>query len=326
MHSLLTRSLDRLVIRLAAATMSSHERHPPHAEEAEALLEDPDFFCDFARSPNDLVFIGGNAFQFRSRVSTPWENNNLVHGKLFCCGENWQQFPTVILLHGWNDELGYRFRLPFCAALLRRKKVNAVVLELPYHLQRRPSAPGAITDFISEDLFRMVEATRQSIADTRALLNWFTGQGCTRIGLWGTSLGAWLGGLMLCHEPQIDFAVLTIPIAKLERVIADLAFCAPIRKSFANCDLSLAKLNLVSHRPLISSENILIQEAEDDLFAAKDAIEEFWRAWGQPEIWRLRHGHISILMSVPLMVRTARWIAEKSSTKTEATKILTSNI
>ncbi len=312
MHPWFTRPLDRLIIRLAAAAMSCNARHQPHAEEAGALLEGDDFFCAFVKGPSDLVFTGGNAFQFRSALSTPWENNNLVRGKLFCCAENWQQFPTVILLHGWNDELGYRFRLPFCAALLRRKKVNALALELPYHLQRRPRAPGAVTDFISEDLFRMVEATRQSIADTRALVKWLSGQGCGRIGLWGTSLGAWLGGLIICHEPQIDFAVLTIPLAKLERAIAELVFCAPIRKSFANSGLSLAKLNLVSHRPLIATESILIQEAEDDLFAAKDAIEEFWQAWGQPEIWRLRHGHISILMSIPLMTRTAKWITDKS--------------
>src|SRR4051812_5359608 len=99
MHPLLTRSLDRLIIRLAARAMPSPGRHEAHAKEAAALLEHPDFFCDFVQSPSDFVFIDGHDFQFHSQISTNWPNNNLVRGKLFCCEENWQQFPTVILLH-----------------------------------------------------------------------------------------------------------------------------------------------------------------------------------------------------------------------------------
>jgi dienelactone hydrolase len=190
--------------------------------------------------------------------------------------------------------------------------VNAVLFELPYHLQRRPRRPGAINNFISEDLLRMVEATRQSIADVRALMKWLRGQGCEKIGLWGTSLGAWLAGLIVCHEPKLDFAVLATPIAKLERVIKELAFCAPIRRSYEKSNLSLSKLNLAQQRPKIALDKILIQEAEHDLFAPKETVEEFWADWGRPEIWRARHGHISILMSVSMMNRTVKWIAAKA--------------
>jgi hypothetical protein len=310
MNSLLTRSLDRLIIRLAAKAMASPGRHLPHADKARELLGHPDFFCDFVRSP-ELVFIRDGDFQFPSPIETPWENNNVVRGKLFCCEGAWQNFPSLILLHGWNDELGYRFRLPFCARLLNRRGINVAMIELPYHLQRRPHAPGAITDFISEDLWRMVEATRQSIADVRALVNWFSSLGCGQIGLWGTSLGAWLGGLMVCHEPKIQVAVLTTPIPELEQVIDELEFCAPIRRSFESSNLSLERLNLTSQRPFTSKESIMIQEAEDDVFAPKNLVEELWRAWNEPEIWRLKHAHISVLMSVPVMRRTADWVARK---------------
>jgi hypothetical protein len=57
-------------------------RHEPHAEEAAALLEHPDFFCDFAQSPSDLKFTDQRIFQFQSQISTPWDENNLVRGKL----------------------------------------------------------------------------------------------------------------------------------------------------------------------------------------------------------------------------------------------------
>jgi len=313
MIPLLNRSLDSLIIRIAARAMPSSGHHEPHAAEAAALLEHPDFFSNDAQSPGDFVLNGQNCFRFRSSISTPWENNNCVHGKLFSCGADWAKHPTVILLHGWNDELGYRFRFPYLAGLLRARRINTMIVELPYHLQRRPSGEGAITDFISADLWRMVEATRQSIADTRRLMQWLRQQGCRQIGLWGASLGAWLGGLVLCHDPELSLAVLTTPVANLERVINELAFCAPIRSSFEKTNLSLVKLNLVSHHAKTSIDRILIQVAEDDLFVSKESIEEVWQAWSQPEIWRLRHGHISVLMSVPVMKRTVDWISGKFS-------------
>ena len=312
MHPLVTRSLDRLIIRMAANAMAESEPHEPHAAEAVALLACPDFFCDAARAPVDLQFVSDNHFQFRSAVATPWEKNNLVRGRFFTCAARWQNFPTVIHLHGWNDEIGYQWRLPFVARCLARHRVNSVVLELPYHLQRRPDTPGAINNFISQDLWRMVEATRQSISDTRAMVKWITSASSQPVGLWGTSLGGWLSGLIIGHEPELNFAVLTTPVTQLEKVINELAFCAPIRRSYAKSNLSLAKLNLDTHRPQLPIENVLIQEAEQDLFVPKECIENLRHEWKQPEIWRLRHGHISLLTSIPLMLRTVRWIAKKS--------------
>jgi len=292
--------------------MSTPGRHQPHAKEAEALLADPDFFCDFVQSPHDFGINHKNIFKFKSQIVTPWEPNNSVYGKFFPCDKNWPEFPTTILVHGWNDELGYQFRFPYLASQFKRHRINTATIELPYHLQRRPRGPDAITNFISEDLWRMVEATRQSVADIRALVKWFHAQGDGSVGLWGTSLGAWLTGLIVCHEPQVDFAVLTTPVAKLERVINELAFCEPIRRSYEKSKIDLAKLNLASHRPKVAREKILIHEAEDDLFAPKEAIEEFWSAWDKPEIWRLRHAHISILTSLSSMKRTVNWISHGS--------------
>lgn len=311
MYPWFTQSLDRLIIRTACRGMPAPGRHQAHADEAAALLNHPDFFCDFVNSPTDFQLGNENIFQFKSQITTPWERNNIVHGKFFPCAQDWQKYPTTILLHGWNDELGYQFRFPYIAGKLKLKKVNTATIELPYHLQRRPRDPNAINNFISEDLWRMVEATRQSVADVRALVKWFHTQGDGKVGLWGTSLGAWLTGLIICHEPQVDFAILTTPIAKLHRAINELKFCAPIRRSYEKCPIDLSKLNLVSHQPKVSREKILLQEAENDLFAPKEAIEELWSAWSEPEIWRMRHGHISVLMSPSVMKRTVKWVSEK---------------
>src|SRR5437667_417504 len=81
----------------------------------------------------------------------------------------------------------------------RRAGINTARIELPYHAHRKPS-PGI--NFISVDLPQMIEATRQAISDTRALLGWLREQGCPSVGVWGISLGAWIGGLVACSEPR----------------------------------------------------------------------------------------------------------------------------
>jgi pimeloyl-ACP methyl ester carboxylesterase len=246
-------------------------------------------------------------------VATPWAENNVVFGKLYRAGRKWQERPSVILLHGWNGELGYRWQFPWLAWRLVRSGVNAAMIELPYHNRRKPCAAGAITNFISHDLLRMVEATQQAVADTRALMGWLLGEGSPVVGLWGLSLGGWLAGLVACHDARARFAVLMTPVVRMDRAVRDLAFCEPIRRSLEGTSIRLDPLNLASHFPRTGPETILLVESQHDLFAPPETIEELWSAWRRPEIWRLKHGHISILISLPVMERTVKWIARKAA-------------
>jgi len=307
----LSKLIDRWIIRLAAAHMPRTNGLKLHLDEANQLLRAPDFFCDFVTAPKDFK-PDGETFQFTSSIATPWQENNIVHGKIFSCGENWQSRPVVILLHGWNDELNYRFRFPRLAHALNRYGINCATLELPYHFRRRPREAGAVRNFFSQDMLRTVEATRQAVADIRALRHWLGAQGGARVGVWGISLGAWLGGLLACHEPKINFAVLMMPVARTDRCVEELKFCEPIRQSLQGATADTKKFNLIEHRPLVPKENILLVEAEHDLFVPKETVEELWRDWNEPEIWRLPHGHISILLSSRVMKRAVEWIVAKT--------------
>jgi hypothetical protein len=77
--------------------------------------------------------------------------------------------------------------------------------------------------------------------------------------------------------------------------------------------LNLSSWNLASMPPVVPKKNILLIEAMHDLFAPKEALEELWQTWGQPEIWRLPHGHIMPGMGlVPgLTGRVLRWLAPR---------------
>jgi dienelactone hydrolase len=316
MFAFLTKALDRCAIRMACSSCAAGATAAPRLAEAEALLRDPDYFCDFVSAPTDLTF-NGKEFRFASPIATPWPENNVVFGRLDRAGPDWRKRPAVVLLHGWNGERACRWLFPALAWRLNRAGINAAIMELPYHGRRRPRSAGAPSNFISHDLRHTVEAARQAVADTRALVAWLRGQGSPSVGLWGVSLGAWLAGLMVCRDPHVRSAVLLTPVARMDRVVQELEFCEPLRRSLGGAGLHWTPLNLASHTPLAGPESVLIVASQHDLFAPAQTIEELWWAWDQPEIWWLPHGHISVLMSLPTMVRTLNWIVARTGELSE---------
>ncbi|HMJ66381.1 MAG TPA: alpha/beta fold hydrolase [Candidatus Binatia bacterium] len=311
MIGFLARPLDRLAIRGATASVPVVEERGDIAA-LEEVLRQPDLFTTPVEPARNLTFKSRHVFQFISPIEPSAPENKIVHGKFFPAGRNWQDKPSVILLHGWNGELGYWHQFPYLAWRLNRRGVNAAMFELPYHAQRKPQSRDAVRNFISHDLVRMIEATQQALADARALLAWLEAQGSRSVGFWGISLGAWLAGLLACHEPRTACAVLMTPVNRMDRAIRELDFCEPIRRSLDGAPISLERLNLLYHRPLIPPEKMLLVQSRYDLFAPPETVEELWRAWNHPQMWRFRHGHISILMSLPVMERTVRWIATTS--------------
>ena len=305
-----TEALDLMAIRSACRSVRSGKIEAGLLERAEEMLARSDFFPAETR-PVELEFSGSHEFGFPSAVATPWPENNVVYGKLYRAGRDWRDRPSVLLVHGWNGELGYWYQFPFLARVLTGGGINVAMIELPYHARRRPRQLGAINNFISHDLVRMLEATQQALSDLRAVLAWLEGQGSPMLGMWGISLGAWLTGLVAAMDARVQLAVLMSPVVSLDHAIRDLPFCAPIRESLGGRKFDLQKLNLVTHKPLCAPAGVLILESVQDLFAPVETVEQVWEAWGKPDIWRLAHGHISVLASVPAMWRTVSWIKEK---------------
>jgi dienelactone hydrolase len=307
----LAKPLDWCTIQLARLNVRDAIGTDGLAAKAQALLEHPDFLGGNVAAPRDFRFVTKHAFQFTSPAPSPWKRNNTVHGRLYTVSRSWRDRPTVILLHGWNAQTAYRTLFPHLARRLVRRGVNVAMFELPYHCQRKPRGRGATRNFLSGDLVHVVQAAHQSLADARALIGWLKEQGSPRIGLWGISLGAWLSGMLACAESKVDFVVLMTPVARMDRLIAEASFCAPIRRSLGGTKLRLDLMNLTAHHPRVAPENILVVASEHDLFAPIGTIEELCEAWGVSELWRPRHGHISVLMSMPVMERIIRWVTKQ---------------
>ena len=258
MHAVLTKPLDWFSIQLARMTVRSGSAADGQLAAVDELLHRPDFLCHAVGAPRDLAFVSERDFQFDSPLSSGCAENDTTRGRLFRCGEGWRRRPTVVVLHGWNAESSYHVLFPYLAWRLGRAGLNTAMIELPYHAQRKPRRTGVVTNFLSDDLLHVVNAARQAVADTRAIAAWLTEQGCPAVGLWGFSLGAWVSGLAVCADARAQFAVLTTPVARIDRVIEELDFCRPLRRSLNGARVRVEPLSLGTHRLKIAPENVLI--------------------------------------------------------------------
>jgi dienelactone hydrolase len=302
----LARTLDRLAIRSAQGAVLPSPDGNPHIGEAVEMIQRPDFFAP-AVTPAAVELDSRGAFQFASAINTAWLPNNTVRGRCELAGEAWQKKPTVILLHGWNAELQYEWCLPYWSQLLARAGMNAFRFELPYHGSRRPNGTAEIRNFLSGNLLHVARATHQAMADVRALAGWLRGQGAPGVAIWGTSLGAWLAGLAVANQRELDAAVLLTPVVRMERALRELAFCEPIRDQLQHAHHHFEPFNLVAHRSPLPEKNVLMVASRFDLFAPTETIDELEQAW-KPEVWRLPHGHISVLLSGRVMRRITDWL------------------
>jgi dienelactone hydrolase len=306
----ISRLVDWAAIQGAAARMPQPDGRDAHLTEAQRLIRSPEFIPEEVEAAK-VQFTGSNRLQFETPWPSAFAENNVVHGRLYGCAKRWQEYPTVLLLHGWNDVINHRFRFPLMARQFNRQGINAATLEGPFQFQRRPGQLGAWGNFLCPDILRTVEAVRQAIAETRAFAGWLRQQGCPAVGLFGVSLGGLLAGLTACHDARFACAVLLVPVARLDRIVEEASFCQSLRLALKGRPVGATKLNLTQCRPAISKENILLIEALHDLFVPVETTEELWSAWGHTAIWRLSCGHITVLAAPGLYGRIIRWMAPR---------------
>jgi hypothetical protein len=297
-------------------------------EQAVQFLNGPDF-SPAESQPAQLDF-GSDAPGGRFRFPTPrpceFAENNVAHGRLYRCADTWQERPVIILLHGGGDFPGHQFAVHLFARRCHRAGFNAATLELPWHFQRRPRQYGPLSilcqyaPVLSRDYLQVAKTYAQAIAEIRSLSGWLLAAGCPAVALTGISLGGYLAGLTGCCDARLASIVMMLPAAhisglslQVEPVRRRCVRETILRRRPAFEELDRTPLNLTSTRPAISKEKILLIEGRHDLMVLSAPI-ELWQSWGQPEIWRLPHGHISTVFAVSmpgLPGRILRWLSPR---------------
>lgn len=245
--------------------------------------------------------IWRNDFAFPSAALSPHARNNTVYARAYA-PEPALHYPGVIVLHGLMNLTTAAYG-PFLRAMVEAG-AGAYILELPYHHRRTP--PGSI----SGDLFHTVDlaltrgAVQQAVADVRLLMRHLREAGAPQIGVLGFSLGAWIGGLVACSEPLLDFALLGMPPNHLNRLVWHTALGAQLAQRFAALGWSqedtrafYAGLDPLSYLPLLAPERMHLYAAEFDTLIALAQVRALQAAWGMPRLRTYPHGHLTVMLS-----------------------------
>jgi pimeloyl-ACP methyl ester carboxylesterase len=300
----------------AATLMMPAEPNDWRLEEAIEFLKGSGFVPADSQSAQ-VEFNGHRDFRFPTPRPGNFTENNVVHGRFYRCGGQWQDRPVIILLHGSGDSLNYNYLFPMVAHRCNRAGFNVASLVAPYHFQRRPRQLGGSLGY--SDYLQFAEATAQAIAEIRAFTGWLLAQGCPSVALWGYSMGAWYAGMAVCQDSRLAAVVLGAPCTRMNPWMEERAVWPRIRRRLSRvraiCDaLKLTAFNLTMTQPVIPPKNILLLEAlHDSMMVPREDTEDLWQSWGQPDIWRLPHGHVGICCGfVPgLSGRVLRWLTPR---------------
>ena len=300
-------ALDRLCINLATETVRGGFRREEQAARCAELLARPDIFIPEVPAAK-LEFSSNREFTFESVIRAPWDTPT-AKGVLWRARGDWQKKPAVILIHGWNGEMGYYFSFPWIQMALASRGINALRFELPFHGFRRPAGGGKINNLISDDLITVIEGIRQCLADILSLRWWLQEQGCPSVSLWGYSLGGWLAGLLSVHPQPFKALILMNAVARMDIAMATLPFAHPVRDSLAVAPVNLDVFSLHHLQP--TTDQILIMAGLRDLFVPTETLVDLAAHWPKAELWRMRHSHISIILGALTLSRAVRWLSAR---------------
>ncbi len=212
-----SRSIDRWELKLATRDTNRIvrkfewgldwlDRTPANGQSHERLrkfilnaLSDSDRFFDY-ETPADFK-LAGSHLTFTSAVQTRYPENNTVHAEFFPQKEGPRR--AVLVLPQWNADAGGHLGL---CRLLNRFGITALRMSLAYHDRRMPAELARADYHVSSNVGRTIHASRQSVIDSRACLDWLQRQGYETLGMLGTSLGSCVAFITVAHDTRISAA------------------------------------------------------------------------------------------------------------------------
>lgn len=261
---------------------------------------DPAFFDGPARNQERFV-LTGDLLRFRSRISTKTAENNTVWVQLTRQSDRGQ---AVVVFHHWNADTRSRQ----IASFLVRQGIAVAEIAMPYHFER--SRPGSrYADYmLSPNLGLTLQSMKQAVSDGLDLVRWLSLQGYEKIGVFGTSLGSWVAGLVAAQEEAVSKAALFLVGGSLADMVWSGRATRNIRSSLEPCialddlrrawgplDLCnsasrLARAGLKIQMVLADRDRVVLPEISERL------VESLKAAGTLPEIHALNCGHYSFAL------------------------------
>ncbi|QEL13918.1 alpha/beta hydrolase family protein [Limnoglobus roseus] len=257
------------------------------------------FECEF-QLKYDLPMSGVtvSTLRFPSPVVTPHPENNTVHCEYFApTGKT--NIPAVLVLDILD---GAQVVSRGEAMWLAQNGVGALVVQMAYYGPRRPTKEKV--RLLSVDIEHSVKAVTQTVLDCRRATAWLAARpevNAKKLGIVGTSLGSFVGGVTAAAEPRLTSACLLLGGGDLVDAFYNHPKAAPFRKVnelFGGSKDALKKLidpiDPITYAAQLKRKDfhlLLIAASRDDVVPPA-AMKRLWEATGQPKILWLDATHV----------------------------------
>lgn len=209
--------------------------------------------------------------------------------------------PWLINIHGlgmgipWLD-----MKLLQARTLHQELGLNLVFPVLPLHGPRRRSLVSG-RGFITGNAMDTLHAETQAAWDLRRVLSWVVGQGATRVGVHGVSLGGYNAALLACLADGLDRVIAGIPVDDLAELLwwhGSAASLAAAESEALSAERLARLFTVISPLAMdckVPGDSRYIYAGLADRLVPPTFVERLWEHWGQPAIHWYRGGHLTAL-------------------------------
>ncbi len=212
----------------------------------EALADSGRFYA--YETPREYLLKNGR-LTFRSPVSSGYPENDTVHALWMPAARDGGR--ALVVLPQWNSGPDGHVGL---GKLLNKFGISALRMTMAYHAERKPPETERADYHVSSNIGRTIHASRQSIIDLRACLDWLEGRGYKRLGVLGTSLGSCMAFIAAAHDTRVRVGIFNHVAMYFADVVWTGLSTRHIRDGFGN---ALSQVDLRHYWSVISPGSFL---------------------------------------------------------------------
>ena len=252
---------------------------------------------------------------FPSPVTTKHESNNTVPCEYYL-PKGAKGRPAVVVL----DILDGAMVVSRAQALwLAQHDIPALIVQMAYYGPRRPEKEKV--RLLSTDVEKSVANITQTVLDCRRAVAWLESRpevDAKRIGLLGTSLGSFVGGVAAGVEPKISRACLLLGGGGLVDAFQQHKQAGPAIALLALTGITPVKLKKqidpvdpLTYAELLKAKKLLLIGASRDDVVPPVAMKTLWEATGKPSILWVDATHVgAALYLLPMMREVVKTLGE----------------
>ena len=255
--------------------------------------------------PNAGVDV--STLRFPSAVKSASAANGTAYGEYYkprSAGKH----PTVIVLDILD---GAQVVARSQALWLAQHDIAALVVVMAHYGPRRE--PGSKDRLLSTDIEKSVANVRQSVLDCRLALAWLEARpevDAKNIGVLGTSLGSFVGGIFGGVEPKVRSVNLLLGGGALVESFSEhpvAVVLAPVLRLAGVTQEKLKKLidpiDPITYADKLRGKRLLLIAAKNDDVVPPSAMKRLWEATGKPEMIWIEATHVGSALYTFQMMR-----------------------